>query len=246
MAGVAALEDAGLLIGDLLERVAEKLGVVDRDAGDDGGERMIDHIGRVQPAAEADFQQQHIGRMAREQQQADRGGDLEHGDGRAGIGALAFLQRRAELLVGHQHAFARLAQAEALVEAHQMRRGIDVHALAGRFQDRAQEGDGGALAVGAGDMDHRRQLALGMIERGEQPLDAIERQIDALGMQRGQPRDDRVNRRRHGGALTRAPEPAIAAAHPSRRRLGQQPAQFGERRAQLVAVHDHVHHAVLG
>ncbi len=68
-----------------------------------------------------------------------------------------------------------------------------MHALAGGFQDRAQEGDGGALAVGAGDVDHRRQLAFGMIERGKQALHAIERQIDALGMQRGQPRDDGVD-----------------------------------------------------
>ena len=45
-----------------------------------------------------------------------------------------------------------------------------MHALAGGFQDRAQEGDGRALAVGAGDMDDRRQLALGMIERGQQTL----------------------------------------------------------------------------
>src|ERR1035437_4901083 len=34
--------------------------------------------------------------------------------------------------------------------------------------------------------------------------------------------------------------------HARRRRLGQQPAQFGERRAQLVPMHHHVDHAVLG
>ena len=59
-----------------------------------------------------------------------------------------------------------------------------MHALARRFQDRAHESDGRSLAVGAGDMDHRRQPPLRMIERGKEPLDAIERQIDALGMQR--------------------------------------------------------------
>ncbi len=122
MAGVVALENAGLLVGDLLDRVAEKIGVIDRDPRDDGGERMIHHIGRVQPAAEADFHQQHVGRMAREQHHADRGGDLEHGDRRAGIGALAFLQRRAQLLVAHQHARPRLTKPVALVETHQMRR----------------------------------------------------------------------------------------------------------------------------
>ena len=59
-----------------------------------------------------------------------------------------------------------------------------MHALARRLQHRAQEGDGRALAVGAGDMDHRRQLRSGWPSAREQPLDAVERQIDALGMQR--------------------------------------------------------------
>jgi hypothetical protein len=35
-------------------------------------------------------------------------------------------------------------------------------------------------------MDHRWQFSLGMIKRGEQPLNAIEREVDALGMQRSQ------------------------------------------------------------
>ena len=151
----------------------------------------------------------------------------------------------AQVLVAHEHAFAGGAKPKALVEAHQMRRGIDMHALARRFQDRAQEGDGRALAVGAGDVDHRRQFLLRMTRARQQPLDAVERQVDPLGMQRGEPRDDRVNRRRHGGALTRAPEPADCGSAPARRRLGQQPAQFGKRRAQLVPVHHHVDHAVL-
>ena len=68
-----------------------------------------------------------------------------------------------------------------------------MHAFSRGFQDRAQEGDGRALAVGAGDVDDRRQFALGMIERAEQPLDAPERQVDALGMQRDQPREDGVD-----------------------------------------------------
>ena len=111
--------------------------MIDRDARDHGRQRLLDHIGRVEPAAEADFQQQHVGRMAREQQQADRGGDLEHGDRGAGIGALAFLHGRRQFVVGNQPAFAWRAEAKALVEAHQMRRGVDMRALARGFQDRA-------------------------------------------------------------------------------------------------------------
>ena len=74
---------------------------------------MVDHIGGVEPPAEADLHQQHVGRMAREQQEADRGGDLEHGDRRAGIGALAFFQRRRQFVVGDQLALARARPAES-------------------------------------------------------------------------------------------------------------------------------------
>ena len=79
--------------------------------------------------------------------------------GCAAVGALAFLQRGGQRLVGDQPPAARRAEPEALVEAHQMRRGVDMDALARRLQHRAHEGDGRALAVGAGDVDDRRQLA---------------------------------------------------------------------------------------
>src|SRR5665213_358415 len=100
-----------------------------------------------------------------------------------------------------------------------MRRGIDMHTLTRGFQDRAQKSERRALAIGAGDMDRRRQLALRMIESRQQSLHALKREIDALGMQRGKPRDDSVNRLAHDSAvslaLTRAPEPAIASGRPA-------------------------------
>ena len=169
--------------------------MVHRHRRDHAGDRTLDHVGGVEPAAEADFEQQHVGGMAREQQEAGGGLDLEHGDRRVAVRLFAFLQRRRQVGVGHQHAAAGLPQAEALVEAHQIGRGVDVHAQAGGLQHRAQEGDGRALAVGAGDMDDRRQLALGMAERGEHAPHAVERQIDPLGMQREQPRQNGVDRR---------------------------------------------------
>ena len=57
-----ALEDPGLLAGDQLDRAAEELDMVDRDRRDDGGERRVDDIGRIEPAAETDLEQQVIGR----------------------------------------------------------------------------------------------------------------------------------------------------------------------------------------
>ena len=71
---------------------------------------------------------------------------------------------------------------------------------AGRLEAGAQHGDDRALAVGAGDVDDRRQPALGMAERGEQPLDAAEREVDDLGVERGQPVEDAVGGRAHSAA----------------------------------------------
>ena len=49
-----------------------------------------------------------------------------------------------------------------------------MHPLAQGLGDGADEGDQRALAVGAGDMDHGRQAALGMVKGREQTLDAPE------------------------------------------------------------------------
>ena len=85
-----------------------------------------------------------------------------------------------------------MAQPEALVEAHQMRRRVDMHAQSRRLQDRPHESDGGALAVGAGDMNDRRQTPLRMVERVENAPHAVERKIDPLRMQREQPLDNGI------------------------------------------------------
>ena len=73
----------------------------------------LDHIGGVEPPAEADFQQQHVGRMAREQHEGRRGLDLEQRDRRIAVRALAFGQRIGKLGVGHQHAARRARRGES-------------------------------------------------------------------------------------------------------------------------------------
>ena len=52
---LAALEDAGLLERDRLERVAEDRLVIERDAGD-YRDRRGDRVRRVEPAAEPDLE----------------------------------------------------------------------------------------------------------------------------------------------------------------------------------------------
>ena len=179
--------------------------MIHADGGDHGRQRRLDHIGGVEPAAETDFQQHHIGRMLREQTKCRRGFDFENRDRRAGIGPLAMFQHPAQFIVADQRAAAAAAEPKAFVDPHQIGRGIGVDAQARGFQDRPQIGDGRALAVGAGDMNHRRQLALGMIQPLQQPMHPLEIEIDAFGMQGGQPRDQFTERlRRFGGRRVHA------------------------------------------
>ena len=70
------------------------------------------------------------------------------------------LQRIGQGGVGNEFA----GDADTLVEADQMRGGVDMYAQSGRFADRAQEGACAALAVGAGDVDDRRQAFFGMAQ----------------------------------------------------------------------------------
>ena len=106
--------------------------------------------------------------------------------GARAVRGLAALEQRGERVLVDQAA----GEADALVEAGEVRRGVDVDAGAAGLEAGAQRGDDRALAVGAGDVDDRRQPALGMAERGEEPLDAAEREVDDLGVQRRQPVED--------------------------------------------------------
>ncbi len=60
-----------------------------------------------------------------------------------------------------------LADADAFVDAHQVRRGVQAGAQAGGFQDAGQHGGGGAFAVGAGDVDGAELLVRIAEMRGE-------------------------------------------------------------------------------
>ncbi len=124
--------------------------------------------------------------MTGEQNEGRRRRDFELRDGLAVIDALGVHQGRDERVFIDQSS----READTLVEANEMRRGVDVDALARGLQHGAQEGDRGALAVGARDMDDRRQRAFGIAERIEQPLHAAERKIDCAGMKRKKPREN--------------------------------------------------------
>ena len=59
----------------------------------------------------------------------------------------------------------------------------DFHDPSGRLEPRAQERGGRALAVGAGDVDDRRQPLVRAAERDHQRLDPVQRQVDLARMQ---------------------------------------------------------------
>ena len=166
--------------------------MIHADRCDHHRQRRVDHVGRIEPPAEADFQQQHIGRMLREQIKRRRGFHLENRDRRAGIGLFAAFERRAQFIVTNQSTAAGPAEAIAFVDPHQIGRCNDVDTQAGGFQDRAQIRDGRALAVGTGDMDDRRQPALGMVERRENAPHPLERKVNELGVQGREPGEDRI------------------------------------------------------
>src|SRR5262249_19555929 len=82
---------------------------------------------------------------------------------------------------------------DALIETDEMRRGVDMAAIARRLERGARERHDRALAVGARHMDDRRQLPLRVAEGLQKPLDARQREIDDARMQRGEAREQRVD-----------------------------------------------------
>jgi hypothetical protein len=64
------LDDARLLKGNLRERMAKMLFVVQRDGGY-GADRRNEHVGRVEAAAEADFDHSHLDAFATEDFERD-------------------------------------------------------------------------------------------------------------------------------------------------------------------------------
>ena len=152
----ARLQDARLLEGDRGQAVAEETLVIERDRRQYRDDRALDHVGRIEPAAEPHLQQGCVRRRAAEGEKRRRRGDLEQRDRHVRVRPLTFLETGAQRIVLDQRA----RNPDALGEAHEVRRGVDVHAIAGALQAGAQRRHRRALAIGASDMDHRRQLAM--------------------------------------------------------------------------------------
>ena len=203
----AALHDAGLFSRDQFDAIAEIGLVVERNRHDHRDRRLLDDIGGIEPAAEPDLENHGIGRLFGKEHEGHRRQDLEDGDLLSGIGRRHPPQGIGEHLVGDDPGGpCPRSDAIALVPVNQMRRGVDVDGEPRGLQERAAKSRRRTLAVGAGDMDDGRQLAVRVAEHFEQPADPVERKIKALRM-KGHELFDFLFGRADGGG--------IGGAHPA-------------------------------
>ena len=207
--------------------------VIEAEAGDPADQRRFDDVGRVEPSAEADLEDAGVGRRAGEGEQGGGGGDFEEARIDSVAGVERFGEQSGELIVLDQLS----GDADAFVEADEVRAGEDVDRVPGGLERGAQESAGRTLAVGAGDMEDGRKPVLRPAEAVEQRGDAVEPEAVAGVDRRSQPVELRLDR-----GIGRAREVGHHAAFlPSRGQIGDQPAQGF---LQLLAVDDHVDHAV--
>ncbi len=189
-----SLENACLRSRDLFDRRAEKFGMIDRDRRYDRGDRIGNDIGRVEVAAEADFEEKVIGRMLAKKLERRRGGDFEKRDRPAFVDVFALRQGRGQFGVVDEATAPLGAKSDPLMKANKMRRRIDVDLFSRRFQDGAHEGDRRSFAVRAGNMNGARQSELRRPHAGEQVFDTAKGEIDSFRMQRQKTRQYQIPR----------------------------------------------------
>ncbi len=176
----ARAHDAGLLAADGLAVGAEELDVVDVHAGDDGAVG-VDDVGRVQAAAQAYLQDRHVQpRLAHQPQDGQRGEfEIAQRDFVAILGPGAF--HRCEVRYQVRSGDGLAVDAAALLEMHQVRRGVDTRAVARLQRHGLQHGAGGTLAVGARHGDHG--AAEGQAHAARDLAHAGQAHVDVLGVQ---------------------------------------------------------------
>ena len=202
--GAAGAEDATLFAGDVGDGGAEIVGVVDRDVGEDGKDG-VDDVGGVEAATETDLKDGDLGVMF---------SDMEEGDGSEGLKEAGRVRELAggdealggvideeveagEVVVGDfGEGVIWPAELDALVDAAQVRGGIERGAVAGGGEDAGEGSGGGAFAVGAGDQD-AGEAVLRVAESGAEGAHVGEVEFAARWGQLA----DAIGRRKYGLAL---------------------------------------------
>ena len=176
--------DPGLFEGDPCKRSLwhaffgreQEALVIDPQCRDARSGRALEHVGGIETSPEPHFDHAGIGRDAGEL--GERRGDrhLEEARGEILADVEHFDKQLGEPFVIDQ--FAR--DADALVVAHEVRAGGDMHVVSFGFEHRAQEGAGRTLAVGTRDVERRGQAQVRIAEPIKQRADRCEPQ-SALG-----------------------------------------------------------------
>ncbi len=226
-----------------------------RDRRDDAGGRRVDHVGGVEAGRRGPTSSSSTSAgVARTGRNAAAVVISKKVIGSPRIGALAALEarRRAASSVDERRRPAGCARGSAR-DAARCRRGRACPAASSIARMKATV-EPLPLVPATWITGGRRRC--GMAERCEQPLDAAERQIDQLGMQREQAREDQRRAEASAGprvigALRRRPWRAAASGRASgdRGRLARAWCSSEHRRASVARrswrVHHHVDHAVL-
>jgi hypothetical protein len=165
--------------------------MVDGNGGDGRQKGALDDIRCVEPSAQAGLKEHDVGRMLREGEEGRCGGDLEESDRLAAIGFFGALQDVEKRALADGPGAARRADGDPFVEMPQMRRCEHVHLEPRGLQHRPQEGDDGAFAVRPRHVNDRRHRLVRIAKRRQQPLDAVERQVNRLRVKMGESRQER-------------------------------------------------------
>ena len=188
---LAGLNDACLFVGDLLDRGAEPLRVIQGDRRDDG-DACVDDVRGVPAPAHADLDDGRIDRVVREGRVRHDREDLEEGQAGAALFLAALVDHanvRGNILPGTHEALTRdrvAFQRDALAHVEQVRAREAARLHTKSTQQRVDHARRGGLTVRARDVD-RRVGVLRVAQDIESELDAVERGVDVV---LGRARDD--------------------------------------------------------
>ena len=182
--GHAGLEDAGLFLGDLAERVAELGHVVLADRGD-RGDLGLDHVRAVEPTAQAGLDDRDVDLLLGEVLERDGRQDVEvrrhRLELRATIGSTSRTRRAKSAVRDHL-----AVDLDPLADVDQVRAGVEPDLVAGGLEHRRDHRASAALALGAGDVDGL-ELLVRVAQLLEQGPHAIEVEVLAVVADDAQP-----------------------------------------------------------
>ena len=205
--------------GDVLQRGAQHLGVVEADVGHHG-HLAVDHVGAVPPSSQSHLDHGHVDRFVGEPGQGGRGEQLE--PGRALLHHRLDPRQGLELLDEGQVVDGLPVAGEALVDPAEVGAGVGADGEALSAQQGRGHGRRRSLAVGAGDVERRvgllripQQLHEGphAVEGGQRPPRRHGRLEVDVGVEPGQRLGKIVEI--HGGRWSRPGDAGAPAAAPT-------------------------------